>query len=93
MNFGPNGPAKIITRANLKSSLQTYEDLLNSCANYRAALITMSKATAAFADAMERSSGLKGPTYEAGTRLQAASGMHHLMGNLWHILVSLRELP
>jgi len=29
---------------------------------------------------------LKGPTYEAGTRLQAASGVHHLMGNLWHIL-------
>jgi len=86
MNFGPNGPAKIITRANLKSSLQTYEDLLNTCANYRAALITMSKATAAFADAVERSSGLKGPTYEASTRLQAASGMHHLMGNLWHIL-------
>ena len=27
MNFGPNGPAKIITRANLKSSLQTYEDV------------------------------------------------------------------
>ncbi|KAF8803867.1 hypothetical protein BYT27DRAFT_7214441 [Phlegmacium glaucopus] len=86
MNFGPNGPAKIITRANLKSSLQTYEDLLNTCANYRAALITMSKATASFADAMERCSGLKGPTYEAGTRLQAASGVHHLIGNLWHIL-------
>jgi len=31
---------------------------------------------------------LKGPTYEAGTRLQAASGMHHLIGNLWHVLVS-----
>lgn len=29
---------------------------------------------------------LKGPTYEAGTRLQAASGMHHLIGNLWHVL-------
>ena len=27
MNFGLNGPAKIITRANLKSSLQTYEDV------------------------------------------------------------------
>lgn len=31
---------------------------------------------------------LKGPTYEAGTRLQAASGVHHLIGNLWHVLVS-----
>jgi hypothetical protein len=30
---------------------------------------------------------LKGPTYEAGTRLQAASGLHHLIGNHWHVLV------
>ncbi|KAF8974594.1 hypothetical protein BDZ97DRAFT_37086 [Flammula alnicola] len=86
MNFGANGPEKIITRANLKASLQAYEDLVNSCATYRSALITMSKATAGFADAMERCSGLKGPTYEAGTRLQAASGVHHLIGNLWHVL-------
>lgn len=86
MNFGSNGPEKIITRANLKASLQAYEDLVNSCATYRAALITMSKATAGFADAMERCSSLKGPTYEAGTRLQAASGVHHLIGNLWHVL-------
>lgn len=34
------------------------------------------------------STSLKGPTYEAGTRLQAASGVHHLIGNLWHVLVS-----
>ncbi|KAJ3563008.1 hypothetical protein NP233_g9221 [Leucocoprinus birnbaumii] len=35
---------------------------------------------------MERCSGLKGPTYEAGSRLQAAAGVHHLIGNLWHVL-------
>ncbi|KAF8204945.1 hypothetical protein BJ912DRAFT_1018192 [Pholiota molesta] len=86
MNFGSNGPEKIITRSNLKSSLQAYEDLVNSCATYRSALITMSKATGGLADAMERCSGLKGPTYEAGTRLQAAAGMHHLTSNLWHVL-------
>ncbi|TFK27069.1 hypothetical protein FA15DRAFT_666803 [Coprinopsis marcescibilis] len=86
MHFGPNGPTKIITRANLKASINAYEDLVNSCSSYRAALVAMSRATAAFADAMERCSGLKGPTYEAGTRLQAASGLHHLMGNLWHVL-------
>lgn len=33
---------------------------------------------------------LKGPTYEAGTRLQAAAGVHHLTSNLWHVLVRLR---
>ncbi|KAJ3503854.1 hypothetical protein NLJ89_g8244 [Agrocybe chaxingu] len=86
MNFGANGPTKIITRANLKASLQAYEDLVNTCAGYRAALVTMSSATAKFADAMQRCSALKGPGYEAGTRLQAASGVHHLMANLWHVL-------
>jgi len=27
MNFGSNGPEKIITRANLKASLQAYEEV------------------------------------------------------------------
>jgi hypothetical protein len=30
---------------------------------------------------------LKGPTYETSTRIQGASGLHHLMGNQWHIMV------
>jgi len=46
MNFGEDGPSKIITRADLKASLQAYEQLMDSCASYRAALITISKATA-----------------------------------------------
>lgn len=46
----------------------------------------MSRATAQFADAMETCATLKGPTYETGTRLQAASGLHHLMSNHWHVL-------
>ncbi|KAG0705441.1 hypothetical protein DFH29DRAFT_1031170 [Suillus ampliporus] len=103
MNFGADGPEKIITRANLKVSLQSYDDFMNASANYRAALLHMSKVTFAFADALEKCSGyaptatiseengahscsLKGPSYEAGTRLQAASGLHHLIGNHWHVL-------
>ncbi|KAF8845710.1 hypothetical protein BDN67DRAFT_293231 [Paxillus ammoniavirescens] len=86
MNFGADGPEKIITRANLKASLQAYDELMNHSANYRAALLHMSKATAAFADSLEKCSGLKGPSYEAGTRLQAASGLHHLISNHWHVL-------
>lgn len=35
MNFGPNGPAKIVTRANLKASLQTYEDVSSFLHRYR----------------------------------------------------------
>ncbi|KAG6880069.1 hypothetical protein C0992_006881 [Termitomyces sp. T32_za158] len=110
MNFGPNGPEKIITRANLKASLQAYESvsrilrkpesllptpellqLMNTSAEYRTALMIMAKATAAFADSLETCSGLKGPSYEAGTRLQAASGLHHLIGNHWHVLAETIE--
>ena len=73
--------------------------------------MAMSRATAAFADAMEVCATyvlcwrvprarltqrdpcrLKGPNYETGTRLQAASGLHHLMGNHWHVMVCL-SLP
>ncbi|CDO74019.1 hypothetical protein BN946_scf185043.g68 [Trametes cinnabarina] len=108
LNFGPDGPKKIITRNNLKASLQAYEDvsilpwrgfedlavaeqrliaqLLSRCATYRAALLTMSKAAAGFADSMEACSGLKGPTYESGTRMQAAAGLHHLMSNHFHVM-------
>ncbi|KAF8211354.1 hypothetical protein K438DRAFT_1903373 [Mycena galopus ATCC 62051] len=86
MNFGANGPEKIITRANLKASLQAYENLMTTSSQYRSALMNLSAATAAFANAMETTSGLKGPSYEAGTRLQAASGLHHLIGNHWHVL-------
>ncbi|KAI0752232.1 hypothetical protein BC629DRAFT_1297238 [Irpex lacteus] len=86
MNFGPDGPDKIITRADLKASLQAYEDLVNKCAAYRTALMAMSRATAGFADAMTACSILKGPNYETGTRMQAASGLHHLMSNHWHIM-------
>ncbi|KAH9007094.1 hypothetical protein EDB86DRAFT_49706 [Lactarius hatsudake] len=86
VNFGENGPAKIITRSDLKASMQSYENLLNSCSNYQSALLAMSRATAALADAMESCSGMKGPSYEQGTRLQAAAGLHHLMANHWHVL-------
>ncbi|KZT72638.1 hypothetical protein DAEQUDRAFT_663760 [Daedalea quercina L-15889] len=86
LNFGPDGPSKIITRAHLKNSIQAYEDLVNKCAAYRAALLSVSRATAGFADAMGTCSGLKGPTYESGTRMQAASGLHHLMSNHFHVL-------
>ncbi|KAI6151861.1 hypothetical protein BKA82DRAFT_4104184 [Pisolithus tinctorius] len=69
-----------------RSPSPTFTELMTSSANYRAALLHMSKVTAAFADAIEKCAGLKGPSYEASTRLQAASGLHHLVGNHWHVL-------
>ncbi|VDB83312.1 unnamed protein product [Peniophora sp. CBMAI 1063] len=86
MNFGDNGPSKIITRADLKQSTQAYESLLNAAASYEVAMQSMSQATAALAHALQNCSTLKGPTYEQGTRLQAASGLHHLIGNHWAVL-------
>ncbi|KAF7331804.1 RRM domain-containing protein [Mycena kentingensis (nom. inval.)] len=82
----PNGPEKIISRRDLKASISVFEELMETSANYRAALVNLSDATAALANAMQASSVLKGPSYEAGTRLQAASGLHHLIGNQWHVL-------
>ncbi|KAJ7068068.1 hypothetical protein C8F01DRAFT_1116721 [Mycena amicta] len=82
----PNGPETIITRSHLKASVQAYEDLMTTSSLYRAALMNLSNVTAAFANAMQTASALKGPSYEAGTRLQAASGLHHLIGNQWHVL-------
>ncbi|KIY49583.1 hypothetical protein FISHEDRAFT_65513 [Fistulina hepatica ATCC 64428] len=85
MNF-VDGPEKIITRADLKASMQAYEDLMTTSANYRAALMQMSNVTAAFADALQGCSSLKGPSYDAGRSLQAASGLHHVIANHWQVL-------
>jgi hypothetical protein len=85
LNFGSDGPSKIITRNNLKQSLQAYENvrldaslihsqcaantrhvrlqLINTCTNYRAALMSLSKATAAFADAMQTCSACVHPPH------------------------------
>jgi hypothetical protein len=133
INFGANvGPSKIITRANLKASLQAYEDVsrsssqrprfnrraclslstaaqhtaqpLSPCRRRRRALRTPWKDVARMclqiSLTLENWGGrthilrirLKGPSYEAGSRLQAASGVHHLIGNLWHVLVRITLL-
>lgn len=129
INFGANiGPSKIITRANLKASLQAYEDVSRSssqCTSFNPrARLSLSPAAQHIAQPLSpcptrrrplrmpwkdvartflqdityvENLGwshshrlrirLKGPSYEAGSRLQAASGVHHLIGNLWHVLV------
>lgn len=119
-NFGSNGPAKIITRTDLKSSLQAYEDVSRLLSSLPVSVthprswlprppiappsspcptpplrlrMPWSAAAGRFLHSpfslqhiliLPR---LKGPTYEAGSRLQAAAGVHHLIGNLWHVLV------
>lgn len=134
MNFGSNGPEKIITRADLKASLQAYDDVrtrtfgccLMSQMNLsepvgggfglafkRLCKLSYRPDVPVEGDlAFRRRNGslfevrpslnslfphvrtrtpqtyrLKGPSYETSTRIQGASGLHHLMGNQWHIMV------
>jgi hypothetical protein len=86
MNFGGNGPETIITRKDLRASLQAYEDLLSASVAYRNSLLSMSQASARFASAIERCSRLKGTSDECATRLQAAAGLYHVVANHEHVL-------
>ena len=72
MNFGNDGPHTILTRSDLADSIHSYENvsvlsnysgnshsrqLIMATSTYRTALMNMSKATAALADAMSTCSG------------------------------------
>ncbi|KAF7313619.1 RRM domain-containing protein [Mycena chlorophos] len=81
-----NGPEKIITRQNLKQSVGALEELMATSAHYRSALVNLSNCSAAFANALQTASSLKGPSYEAATRLQAAGGLQHMMSGQWIVL-------
>ena len=155
VNLGENGPAKIITRSDLKASMQSYDNvsLLSfvwRCVRYRKwnikahmsslppfhthnkhalalefmfqfpicaaynvpgyrhvrrrngilrrvrAVLRSTNPSIRLASPesqrltnslFSRRSRMKGPSYEQGTRLQAAAGLHHLMANHWHVLV------
>lgn len=169
VNLGEHGPAKIITRSDLKASMQSYENVsppisspsapphplrsankqlrneelifpfslsspsfhdsythttalvalefmlqLSICnahhvSSYRRArrrngILCRVRSSASICTTSSESMGIltkhhprqshrmKGPSYEQGTRLQAAAGLHHLMGNHWHVLVRRKPL-
>ncbi|KAF8524718.1 hypothetical protein JB92DRAFT_2878836 [Gautieria morchelliformis] len=81
----------IITRKDLRVSIQAYDDLITSCTAYRSALMAMSHASSNFANAMDACSRLKGVTDDAGVNFQAAGGLHYLMANHWDVLGSTLE--
>ncbi|KAF8592539.1 hypothetical protein K439DRAFT_1324244 [Ramaria rubella] len=81
----------IITRKDLRASIQAYDDLITSCTAYRGALMAMSRASSNFANAMDACSRLKGVTDDAGVNFQAAGGLHYLMANHWDVLGSTLE--
>ncbi|CAE6522189.1 unnamed protein product [Rhizoctonia solani] len=88
---------RIITRADLKASAEAYEQLINTSRLFRDALAGVSRASAKFAEAIEKCSRLKGPSDSCGKDLQAAAGIHHLISNheqiLEHTIVHKFEIP
>ncbi|CAE7068650.1 unnamed protein product [Rhizoctonia solani] len=88
---------RIITRADLKASAEAYEQLLATSRFFRDALAGVSRASAKFAEAIEKCSRLKGPSDACGKDLQAAAGLHHLISNheqiLEHTMIHKFEVP
>ncbi|GAB1518751.1 hypothetical protein RhiXN_00899 [Rhizoctonia solani] len=88
---------RIITKADLKASAEAYEQLINASRFFRDALAGVSRASAKFAEAIEKCSRLKGPSDACGKDLQAAAGLHHLISNheqiLEHTIVHKFEIP
>ncbi|KAG9119034.1 hypothetical protein FRC07_006161 [Ceratobasidium sp. 392] len=77
---------RVITRADLRASADAYENLLSASVKFRESLGGVSRASAEFAEAVEKCSRLKGPSDTCGKDLQAAAGLHHLISNHERIL-------
>ncbi|GHJ84094.1 hypothetical protein NliqN6_0496 [Naganishia liquefaciens] len=73
-------PHLLITRADLRCSIGALTELMAQAKHYRQCLLNLSKATSAFASALEACSRVKGcDTANAG--ILGASGLEHLIGN------------
>ncbi|CAG8519185.1 2108_t:CDS:2 [Paraglomus occultum] len=78
-------PVVVLSRADIRASIDAYEQLLSAAKIYRNQLIALSQATAGFGQALERMARCKG-ALEAGPGLQAAAGLHYLMSNHQQVL-------
>jgi hypothetical protein len=81
-------------RADLRSSLAAYENLLTSAKAFRSAMLQLAGASANFASSLEDCARQKGAATErpgedssSGEQLLAAAGLHHLMCNHEQVLV------
>ncbi|EPQ27638.1 uncharacterized protein PFL1_04776 [Pseudozyma flocculosa PF-1] len=81
----PSRPAVLITRADLRNSLNAYEKLLTSAKAYTNTMLAMAKASSDFACALEECARVKG-AHDSGAGLQAASGLHFLKSNYEQVL-------
>nr|CAG8482496.1 14444_t:CDS:2 [Entrophospora candida] len=75
----------MISKADTRSTFETYESLLSASKNYRNQMVALSQAAASFGQALERTARCKGAD-EAGPGLQAAAGLHYLMSNHQQLL-------
>nr|CAG8445854.1 2854_t:CDS:2 [Entrophospora candida] len=80
-----SGKMVILTRADIRASLEAYEQLLASAKIYRNQMIALSQATANFGQSLERIARCKG-ALEDGPNFQAAAGLHFLMSNHYQLL-------
>ncbi|KAN0064157.1 hypothetical protein ACQY0O_003324 [Thecaphora frezii] len=81
----PSRPGLLITRADLRNSLNAYEKLLTSAKAYTNAMLAMAKASSDLACALEECARVKG-AHESGPSLQAAGGLHFLKSNYEQVL-------
>ncbi|GAA5882461.1 hypothetical protein JCM16303_001745 [Sporobolomyces ruberrimus] len=85
LDLGDEGPRVIITRADLRDSVQAYEQLLGSAKAYRNALIALSAASTGLAGALMECGRVKGAG-ESAEHLMAASGIHYMVANSGQVL-------
>ncbi|KAL1924841.1 uncharacterized protein VTP21DRAFT_4495 [Calcarisporiella thermophila] len=78
-------PEVILSRAELRASIERYEQLLQAAKIYRTQMMAFSQAAASFGIALERVSRSKG-AIEAGPGLHAAAGLHFMISNHHQIL-------
>ncbi|CAJ0754023.1 21797_t:CDS:2, partial [Entrophospora sp. SA101] len=80
-----SNPSVILTRTDIRSSIEAYEQLLAAAKIYRNQLMALAQATANFGQSLERIAHCKG-ALESGSSFQAAAGLHYLTSNHQQLL-------
>ncbi|KDN43794.1 hypothetical protein K437DRAFT_237021 [Tilletiaria anomala UBC 951] len=81
----PYRPAVLVTRADLRASVQAYERVLGACKAYTNSMLVLSHASADLASALQECSKVKG-AHEQADKLQACGGLHFLISNYSQVL-------
>nr|CAG8529564.1 5622_t:CDS:2 [Entrophospora candida] len=79
-----SNPSVILTRTDIRSSIEAYEQLLAAAKIYRNQLMALAQATANFGQSLERIAHCKGALESSS--FQAAAGLHYLTSNHQQLL-------